>query len=162
MKQEKEDRSVTLSESTADLVLGAFFLAFSLVLLFVLIPTQIADAGSTFPTPRSFPRFCAYSMMALSLCLLFQSRRKRGKTKQDEAVTFSGRGVLMALAALAVLVISVVLLRVLPYIPVTSALLIVLMLMLGQRNKFVLAGVGVILPIVVYFFFTHMLKLVLP
>ncbi len=162
-KEEKKERTLVLNESTADLVLGAFFLVFSLILLFVIIPTQIEDVGAAFPSPRFFSRMCGVILLVLSLCELYQGFRKRGKAHKDsEAVTFSLKGVSNAVIALAVLIAVVVLLKFLPYVPVTIVMLVVLMLLLGQRHKLVLAGVGIILPIAVYLFFTYGLKLVLP
>ncbi|MCB6366498.1 tripartite tricarboxylate transporter TctB family protein [Intestinibacillus massiliensis] len=160
-ENENKGRTFTLTESKADLVLGVFFLVFSLVLLFAIIPSQVMDVGKGFPNPRSFPNFCGYAMLVLSICMLYQSYRKRGK-QGGETVTFTSRGIKMSLLALAVLIVSVVLLQFLPYIPVTIALLAGMMLLLGQRNKFVIAGVSIILPILVYVFFTYGLKLVLP
>ena len=50
----------------------------------------------------------------------------------------------------------------LPYIPVNAVMLAILMLFLWQRNKFVIVGVSIVMPILVWCLFTYGLKLYMP
>ena len=162
--EHKQEKVVTLNESKSDIILGVVFLVFSLALLFVIIPTQIADVGAEFPSPRFFSRMCGVLMLVLSILLLLQGVRKKAKMEKDpgEVVTFHTSGVRRSALILLVQVVAVAALTVLPYVPVTIVMLLALMLILGQRKKVILIGVSVILPLLVYFFFTYGLRLVLP
>ncbi len=169
MKNNHEERKkeFVLSEGQSDFVIGAVGLVFALAMIFLIIPGTIADVGKGFPGPRTLPNFYGWILLVLSCCMLFQASRKRkGKSKiygrAEDTVTFDLEGVKRIAIVLAIIVISVVALNFLPYIPVTIALLFALMYVLGQRKILVLAGISVIPPIVIYFFFTEGLRLVLP
>jgi len=169
MKKDHEERKkeFVLSEGQSDFIVGAVGLVFALAMIFLIVPGTIADVGKGFPGPRTLPNLYGWLLLILSCCMLFQASRKRNdKSKiygrEEETVTFDLQGVKRIAIILAVIIISVIALNFLPYIPVTIALLFALMYVLGQRKPLVLVGVSVIPPIVIYFFFTEGLRLVLP
>ncbi len=169
MKKDHEERKkiFALSEGQADFVVGAVGLLFALALIFLIIPGTIADLDKGFPSPRTLPNLYGWLLLVLSACMLFQASRKRkGKSKiygrKEEIVEFDLDGVKRIAIVLVIIILSVIALNFLPYIPVTIALLFALMFVLGQRKILVLIGVSVIPPVVIYFFFTEGLRLVLP
>ena len=68
----------------------------------------------------------------------------------------------MVLLFLLIIVLYVISMEFLPYIPCTIVALAVMMLVAGQRSWIKLGAVSIILPIVIYYSFTMLLKLRLP
>ena len=166
-ENDKRNEVISISEGESELIIGIFFLLFSLALLFIMIPSTIADTGEAFPNPRSLPYVYGWSLLVLSVVEICIGAVKCKKTslkedKNSNYVTFKRNGLPQAVVCFLVIVVSVVLLKWLPYVPITIGMLFLLILVIGNRKWPVMVIVSVIMPIAVYYFFTMGLKLVLP
>ena len=122
----------------ADFVSGAVLAAFGLLLLFVIIPWQIADPSSAMISPRLMPQICAIGITGLALALCIQAwaaERTRAGAPFERAELLALGGVV------ALFVVGLFLLRAAG--PLIPAILIILvpMLAMGERRIPVLLGV---------------------
>lgn len=157
---------MTLKESKAEQILGIVSAAFGLLLAFLIIPTQINVVGKAqwYNQPRFFP-YVISGIFVLMGVLLFLSGIKKGKKVADqdqETYEFSLRGTKMVLITLGLIILYVACLSFLPYIPCTIVALAVLMWFFGQRDLKKVIPVAIVLPLIIYYSFTYLLKLRLP
>lgn len=154
---------MSMQESKAEKVIGIISVVFGLLLGFLIIPTQIAVAKDTawYNQPSFFPNVIAGLFVLLGM-LLFLSGVKKKDKKEQETYSLSLQGGKMVLITLGLVGLYVLALSFLPYIPCTIVGLGVLMWLFGQRDLKKLIPVAVLLPIIIYFSFTYLLKLRLP
>lgn len=156
---------MTLKESRAEQILGIVAAVFGLLLAFLIIPTQINVVGKAqwYNQPRFFP-YVISGIFVLMGVLLFLSgiKKKKMADKDQETYEFSLRGTKMVLITLGLIILYVGCLGFLPYIPCTIVALAVLMWFFGQRDLKKVIPVAIVLPLVIYFSFTYLLKLRLP
>jgi hypothetical protein len=152
---------MTLNESKAERILGVFFFVFGAVLLLFIIPSQIAYVQGAYPQPRFFPQVIACLFMILGVALFVGGWRKKGSANQ-ETYSFQWKELRLVLLTLGIVALYVLLLNWIPYIPATIIVLAVLIILYGQRNKFKIIGVSILLPIIIYVALTYGLQLRLP
>lgn len=150
-----------LNESKAWMVSGIAFFVLGLLMVFVIIPWQIADIADADVSPRFFPTAICSIMAILGACLFYHGYRRRNEENQKIlGVTLAG--IKYICVTFGILILYVLSLYWLPYIASTIVALIALMFFYGQRNWVKLIGVGVGLPLLIYFSFTYLLMLKLP
>ena len=153
---------MSIRESKAEQLLGIVFFVLGLVLIVLIIPWQIAAVDTNwYNTPRFFPYVVSGLMVLLGALLFFSGLRK--KTMEDqETYGVTKNGLLSVIFTLLLICIYVGALHFIPYLPCTIVALAALMWFFGQRDLRKLVPIAVILPIVIYFGFTQLLKLRLP
>lgn len=117
-----------------DFVSGAVLTAFGFLLLFVIIPWQIADPSRALISPRLMPQLCAIAIIVLASAQCLKALRER-----DEAGMRFRREELIALVWVVALFVGALLLfRVAgPLLP-AILVLVLPMLALGERRVLVL------------------------
>lgn len=117
-----------------DFVSGAMLMAFGFLLLFVVIPWQIADPSRALISPRLMPQLCAVAIIVLALAQCIKALRER----EVESVRFR-REELIALAGVVALFVGALLLfRLTGPLPPAILVLLLPMLALGERRMLVL------------------------
>jgi hypothetical protein len=152
---------MTVDESKIERILGIVFICLGLVLLFVIIPWQIKDVGADFPTPRSFPNIIAGCLSILGILLFLSGFRKIGK-EDLKIYTLSKKEARLVSISLGLLILYVIGLSFLPYIPVTMAVLGLMIWFYGQKNWIKLVSVAVCVPVAIYYAFSYLLRLKMP
>ena len=144
--------------------MGIIFVVLGILLLVVVIPTQIKYVDGAYPQPRFFPQLISSLLIVLGIALSAGGIKKKKKMPEDEQETynFKWKVVRLVLFTLLILVVYVALLNFIPYLPATMIALAVLMVAYGQRNKWKIIGVAILLPIIIYVGLTYGLKLRLP
>lgn len=153
---------MSIRESKAEKGLGIFFFVLGVLLITLIIPWQIAKVQTDwYNSPRFFP-YAVSGLMVVLGALLFVSGVRKKKLEDQEIYSFTKKGVLSVVVTLGVIAIYVVLLSFLPYIPCTIAALGAMMWFFGLRDLRKLIPIAVLLPLLIYFGFTELLKLKLP
>lgn len=153
---------MSIRESKAEQILGIFFAALGILLILFIIPTQIAAVKTDwYNAPRFFPYVISGLMVLLGVLLCVEGFRKK-KAEDQETYEFTKNGVFSVIVTLLLIGIYVGALHFLPYLPCTIVALAALMWFFGQRDLKKLIPIAVLLPIVIYFGFTELLKLRLP
>ena len=150
-----------LKESKAWFISGIAFFILGVLLWAVIIPWQIAEVADADVTPRFFPRIIAAVMAVLGAFLAYHGHRRRNEENQ-KVLGVSIQGLKYIAVTFGILIIYVISLYWLPYIVSTAIAMVALMFFYGQRNWIKLIGVGVGLPVIIYFSFTYLLMLKLP
>lgn len=155
---------MSLKEGKTEVVMGVIFVVLGVLLLAVVIPTQIKYVDGAYPQPRFFPQVISSLLVVLGIALSAGGFVKKKKMTDEEQETYSFRfkEVRLVLFTMLVLVVYVALLSVIPYLPATMIALAVLMVAYGQRNKWKIIAVAILLPIIIYIGLTYGLKLRLP
>ena len=153
---------MSIRESKAEQLLGIIFYVLGLVLIILIIPWQIAAVDTNwYNTPRFFPYLISGLMVFLG-ALLFVSGCRKKKLEEQETYGATKNGLLSVAVTLLLICIYVGALHFIPYLPCTIVALAALMWFFGQRDLRKLIPIAIILPIVIYFGFTELLKLKLP
>lgn len=150
-----------LNESKAWMVSGIAFFVAGLLMIFVIIPWQIADVADAEVTPRFFPTIICAIMSLLGACLFYHGFRRRHEENQ-KILGVSMVGLKYIAVTFGILILYVLSLNWIPYIISTAIAMVALMFFYGQRNWIKLIGVGIGLPVLIYFSFTYLLMLKLP
>ena len=150
-----------LKESKAWQIAGIFFFVLGLAMVFFIIPWQIKEVANADVSPRFFPTIVCGLMAFLGALLFFFGFRRRNEENQ-KILGVSKKGLKYIAVTFGVLIVYTFSLKFLPYIASTIIALIGLMFFYGQRNWIKLIGVGVGLPLIIYFSFTYLLMLKLP
>lgn len=150
-----------LKESKAWMVSGIAFFVVGLLMVFVIIPWQIADVANADVSARFFPRIVCSAMAVLGALLFYHGYRRKDEENQ-KILGVSKAGLKYIAVTFGILILYVLSLYWVPYIVSTAVALVVLMLFYGQRNWIKLIGVGIGLPVIIYFSFTYLLMLKLP
>ncbi len=133
-----------------------------MLLLFVIIPAQIKHIPNASPSPRFFPQVIAGVLFVMGICL-FVSGLKTNKKSADEVVfSLSVKEARLVGLTLGVFVLYTVALHFIPYIPATIVAMGILVTAYGQKSKRKIVVSSVLLPLIIYFSFTYLLKLRLP
>lgn len=154
---------MSLKESKAEQLIGIVSVVFGLLLIVLIIPTQINLAKNTpwYNQPRFFPYVISGIFILMGVLLYLSGVKKKGRTDQD-TYSVELQGGKMVLITLGLVFLYVLSLSFLPYIPCTVVGLGILMWLFGQRDLKKLIPVSVLLPVLIYFSFTYLLKLKLP
>ena len=153
---------MSIQESKAGKMLGIFFAVLGILLIVAIIPWQIASVQTEwYNAPRFFP-YVISGLMVLLGVLLFISGVKKKNMEDQETYSSSKNGLMSVVVTLLLICIYVGALHFIPYLPCTIVALGALMWFFGQRDLRKLIPIAVILPVIVYFGFTELLKLRLP
>ena len=152
---------MSFKESRMEQWAGAFLAVFSVSLYFGIIPWQIRHIPGVGLSPRTFPQAITGVLFCLSAALFASGWAKRNRVDQK---VFSISDTEIKLSALTLLAIGgyTLLLRVVPYIPSTAIVLVVLTCLYGQRKWWKVAALALVLPVFIYAAFTALLRLQMP
>ena len=162
-RNEHNELVLTLSELEGEAIIGGGFFIAALVVRVFFVNNQIRTMNpDAFPNPRTLPALYCYILMVMAVGMVASAfhRRKRAYGLKSYAFNLTGLG-RIAVVLLVVLGATVAMYY-LPYIPVNAVMLAILMIFLGQRNKLVIVGVSIVMPILVWCLFTYGLKLYMP
>ncbi|MEA4847942.1 MAG: tripartite tricarboxylate transporter TctB family protein [Clostridiaceae bacterium] len=132
--------------------LSAIFI-YVFAIAFLINAFKIKDPGS-----RMFPIVICITSIAIATLIVFMTRFNLGKNK--ESLDFSGTKT--ALIMFAFLLIYVTAIEFIGFYIATPIYLYISMLVLGQKNKKMVAAVSLLFPLGVYLFFDLLLKMVIP
>lgn len=153
---------MSIQESKAEKMLGIFFVVLGVLLIAVILPWQISKVDTDwYNRPRFFP-YVISGLMVLLGGLLFWSGVRKKDMEGQETYSINRDGLLSVIITLLLICVYVGALNFIPYLPCTMVALAALMWFFGQRDFRKLIPIAVILPTLVYFGFTELLKLRLP
>lgn len=159
---EKNEKLLVLTHLGGDLIVGIVILVIGILLRFVWIPQQIHTIyPDAYPNAQSLPVIYAYLMMILAIAIILRGFVLK-ENKKKIAYTFNLHGIRTIVIVFIILFATVAVYHVAPYIPVTAAMICVIMLLLGNRKPLQIIIISIVMPIVVYLLFTYGFKLVLP
>lgn len=162
-RNEHNELVLTLSEFEGEAIIGAVFFAAALIARVFFINSQIRTMNpDAFPNPRTLPALYCYILMAMAVGMVFSAFRRRKRAYGLKSYTFNLTGLGRIAVVLLIVLAATLAMYYLPYIPVNAVMLAILMIFLGQRNKFVIVGVSIVMPILVWCLFTYGLKLYMP
>ena len=146
----------------ADIISAALFLAFGLLVIFVVIPIWVPghDAGNYGLRAQDAPYLTMILVAGFSAYLLV--RRLFFDRGDDEKPPIPREGWVFLGAAAAVLVITVVLLETIGILAGGPFVIAVFMYMMGERRPIAIIGTAVLAPVVVWAFFWKLLQFPLP
>ena len=154
--------NMSIQESKAEKMLGIFFVVLGILLVVAISPWQIAAVETEwYNAPRFFPYVISGLMILLGVLLSWSGAKKKNMEGQ-ETYSISKNGLMSVVVTLLLICIYVGALHFIPYLPCTIVALGALMWFFGQRDLRKLIPIAVILPVIVYFGFTELLKLRLP
>lgn len=136
--------------------------AFGIVMLAYVIPQEIVEGGDYTISPALLPEICAVGITALSALLVAKAVSRRRNGSGDPADTEETRPMpwTPALVALTTVTAAVVIFRVIHPAPAVLFLVAALMLYMGERRWFFVAGLPVVLLGLGYLLFYEVLGLV--
>ncbi len=146
-----------------DLWAGIAFLAIGLVLIFILIPTGVAEPKKVpfaVLSPSYYPRLVAIAMAVLGAVIAV-----RGVRHASDGVRFAAPDGVAALKVCAVFVILFSTAYALPtagFVLGGAVALAALMLLAGERRPLIVGLNAILLPLVLYLFFTKLANIPIP
>jgi len=157
----KGDERMDFKESKVDLVFGIIIGIFSLLLYFVITPSQVPNVTRLGVSPRLLPNIIAFLLLILSISQIIGAFKVKD-TGDEEVYTINPIELKLIGKSMLVFIAYFIAINLVGYIISTIAALAVFMLIFGQRNIKKIALVSVGLPIVIYIFFTKALQMILP
>ena len=134
---------------------GIFIL--SMIVLFVIIPTQVENVEGYGIGPRFFPYAMVTTIAVLSLVMLVTSMVVREK---NEKTPWAGKKYVILLAVISLLYILGM--KYLGYFFPTIVFFAVVMIVFGERRVGVVTAISVIGTLMIFLIFGNLLKLLLP
>lgn len=150
-----------ITESQAEKYGGMILSIFSLILYFLIIPTQISNVENVLVSPQSFPKALAIVLLILSLCL-FASGIKKNKKDDQKIYSISFSEIKLVLITLGIVAAYILVVKYLGYLITTIIALGILMFIYGQRKRKTILIVSIMVPILIEVFFTKLMKIHLP
>lgn len=146
-----------------ELIIGIFLTIFSLILYFVIIPTQVTISVEKNFSSLYFPKAAVLVMLLISVTILLQSifQLKRYKNLSENS-RFNKQGILRVLAALVLIIVGYYGFKFFGYIVVTAFSIVGWMFLFREMNwkRFVI--VSSLTPVISYYFFTIVMGVNLP
>jgi len=152
---------VEITESRAERAGGIILAVFSLLLYCVIIPAEITDVRGMGVSPRFMPEVVGILLFVLAVMLFISGYRKRNQQGQ-KVFTLSELEAKLVIKSLLLVAVYIVVFDLVGYIISTILALGLLMYMYGQRKRKVLISISLVLPVLIYLFFTKVLHMVLP
>ena len=144
-----------------DQIAAGVLVAFSLLVYFVLIPTQIPPdrlgLSSSF-----FPKFSVIIIGGLGVVLFIKARMTRSVAEQKTIFRMTGEEAVRAAVIFCLMVVYVVLLDFIGFFIATPLMLGAMLYYCGLRNPMVLWPIVVLLPSAIFVIFELVMKLMLP
>lgn len=162
-RNERNELVLRLTEFEGEAVIGAVFFVLALIVRVFFIDSQIRTMNpDVFPNPRTLPSLYCYILMVMAIGMVFSAYRRRNRGYGLKTYEFNLTGIIRILIILAIMLVATLAMYHVPYIPVNAVMLAILMVFLGQRNKWVIIGVSLVMPTLVWCLFTYGLKLYMP
>ena len=134
-----------------DSILGMVLLAFSIVLLFEIIPLQVVDpkVPGTFIAPDFFPKALAIILIFLSVLLIYHGQTISADSDPDGERRITGP----TLTSVALIFIAIWAIRWVGMMPAACIAMILLMRLFGYQDwkKAIMISVGFIIVMFVFF-----------
>ena len=144
-----------------DQISGLILIAFTLLVYFVLIPTQIPPdrmgLSSSF-----FPKFSVIVIAGLSVILFFKALFSKNSEGEEVIFRMAKESAIRAVTIFSFMVSYMFLLHLIGFLISTPLFLAILLYYSGQRSWCVILPLIILVPAVLYAFFTFGMKLVLP
>lgn len=146
-----------------DMWAGIVFLALGLSLIFVLIPVGVVEPKKVpfeVLSPSYYPRLVAIAMVLLGAAIAIRGVRNASDEGRFEAPEKSA--VLKVCAAFAILFATAYSLPFAGFVLAGSVALAALMVLAGERKPLIIALNAILLPLVLYLFFTKLANIPIP
>ena len=158
------EQKTTKSPINSDVIFALIFVFFSIGLLLI-IPHQIEKPLAFIGNPESalnpdlFPQVVGSSLLGVSLWYLVRSFFRQG-TELD--IDLDKKGLFNVAVTLAVFIAYALLMEPFGFIETSAMALAILVTFFGNRNVFIIGGVSLGIPLVIYYLFTRQLLVSLP
>lgn len=130
----------------ANAISGIFLCVFSIVMLGMVIPTQINAGPSGMMSPRLVPNMMMIGILLLSLPLVIRGLRKTPEYDAQDTESPISRAEMLALLRISgVFAASIVLYELFGALVGASSLVILALLVLGERRPLVIVALTVVL-----------------
>ncbi len=141
---------------------GILLLAFSIVAMVYIIPTQIQTSRtySQEMSPRFFPDLAMTILLILSIILIVA--KSKTSPAEDDVEPFRRKELSQVGGTVIIMGLCVFLIKTIGFFVCTTGALVGLMLYLGARNWKVICIAMVVLPVFIYLLFEKGLNLELP
>ena len=150
-------------QNRRDFFLGLIFAAVALALL-IYSHTQLEVSGLRVVrgnlSPQSYPNFVLYALFFLALVLMGTSLSRSTENSSIEVTSF--RTYLKAFVGIALSLIYIFLMELLGYIPASIIMLIAYIIFMGGRNYKAIIPVSIVIPVLLYYFFSKLMHVLLP
>ena len=146
----------------ADVVGSLFLLAFSLLMLMVVIPSEVSDGQCYGLSPYTYPNAVCGALAIFSVLLLRQAIFKKGHYSTYQHQILSLFQVLIFILLVSVITFGVWLISVLGVLIGGPILIISIALIMGERRLWVLLLTSVLPVLVIYGLAIYVLKTPLP
>lgn len=146
-----------------DLWAGLVFLLLGLFLITYLIPAGVVEPKKVkfaVLSPSYYPRIVAVAMSIIGLAIVIGAARR--KTSDDVLLSIDLNAALKVCIVFAVLFATAYALPDAGFVLATTVALAILMVLAGERNPLVIAGVAILLPIFLHFFFSKVANVPIP
>lgn len=162
-RNDRNELVLKLTEFEGEALIGTVFFIVALIVRVFFVENQIRTMNpDAFPNPRTLPALYCYILMAMAVGMVISAYRRRNRGYGLKTYEFNLTGLIRIAVVLLIVLAATLAMYYLPYIPVNAVMLAILMIFLGQRNKFIIVGVSVVMPILVWCLFTYGLKLYMP
>ncbi len=155
-----------ISQNKATKVIAVILLALSMLCYFVICPKYVPDITTFGVSPRAIPNFCFIVMAVLSVGLFLETHIKERSEKkhgtEPKMIDINLKGLALVLFAFGTMIAYQLVVYKVGYIITVAVILAGSMLILGQKNKIVIAACAVLIPVAYYCFFTYLLKMQMP
>jgi len=148
-----------------DLLSGVSFFTIALLVLFVAIPFGVQEPKKikfAALNPSYYPRLVCYCLLIFGALLIARQIFIKGKNLVEAEAGDSKINPLYMLAIVAILAFYYLTLPYLGFVLASTIVLLVLLLLAGDRNIVALSLIPLLLPISVYWFFTKVANIPIP
>ena len=147
----------------SDIICGTLLVAFSLVMIFIIVPAQISSSSEYGVDPKFFPSALLWLILAMGV-LLVATRVRMRPDAADGAPVFDLQNWLFIGGVTIFLIVSFIAIHFLGFILAGILMVAILMLVLGLRHLhwIELIGVSVLAPLAIYYALFHVFSVQLP
>ena len=152
----------TANVRRADLIGGVLLLAFSLMMLWVIIPAEVSDGKWYGLSPYAYPNIICGAMALFSVLLIGQSvfKQERYRGAQGVDLTLYQLGIFLLL--IITVVAGVWLISFAGFFIGSPVLIVSVALIMGERRRLVLCASAILPTLAIYALATFFLKTPLP
>ena len=132
----------------ANLISGLTLLVFGLALAVLIIPIQIEESTDATISPRLLPQICAFALIFLSALLVVDTVRRQPSPIQFSPISLAELWAMIAIGA--VFVVGIILFLYTGPLWSSAMLVVVPMLLMGERRPVFLVAIPVCLILAAY------------
>ncbi len=132
----------------ANLISGLTLLVFGLALAVLIIPMQIEESTDATISPRLLPQICAFALIFLSALLVVDTVRRQPSPIQFSPISLAELWAMIAIGA--VFVVGIILFLYTGPLWSSAMLVVVPMLLMGERRPVFLVAIPVCLILAAY------------